>query len=100
MENNLIPAKCADLQTPGSGSVVMSTDGSTTSAKYTCDIGSTLVGESTPTCNSDGTWTSTSPTCGIQIDLKTYLAYAFKIRKTYTYFYALLTLNIQQAFYF
>ncbi|WAQ98671.1 SVEP1-like protein [Mya arenaria] len=56
-------AKCEDLASPTSGNVSLVTDGSQTTAVYTCSVGSSLDGQSQPSCTEDGTWTAVSPTC-------------------------------------
>ncbi|KAH3843096.1 hypothetical protein DPMN_116603, partial [Dreissena polymorpha] len=55
--------KCEDLAPPTTGNVHIITDGTQTSAVYTCDVGATLVGEATPSCLGNGTWTNARPTC-------------------------------------
>lgn len=72
-------AKCEDLISPRSGNVILESDGIMTSASFSCDVGSTLVGEATPTCAEDGTWTSTSPTCGNRATLKHFFIQFYKL---------------------
>ena len=57
-----IPAECPDLTDPDNGNVNFNTqEGST--ATYTCNTGYQLHGASSRTCQSDGTWSDSSPTC-------------------------------------
>lgn len=56
-------ALCEALSHPTNGSLITSTNGTTTSVEYSCDVGFTMSGDRTSKCSSDGTWTMTSPTC-------------------------------------
>ena len=55
---------CPALSDPLNGAVSMETDGSVTIATFTCNNGYRLTGDSTLTCNSNGTWNAPSPECG------------------------------------
>ena len=54
---------CGDLSDPSNGQVTLTgtTFGST--ATYECDSGSILVGSLERTCQDDGNWSGTDPTC-------------------------------------
>ena len=57
-----ISAECPYLVDPDNGNVDYQTqEGST--ATYTCDTGYQLDGTPTRTCQSDGTWSGSAPTC-------------------------------------
>ena len=56
--------KCSDLEAVSNGSQVFSSTGSQTTVTVTCDIGYSLEGQNTLTCDSNGSWTSTIPSCG------------------------------------
>ena len=56
------PAECPDLDNPDNGRVDYETqEGSTVT--YTCNTGYQLDVASTRTCQSDGTWSGSAPTC-------------------------------------
>ncbi|XP_060586067.1 sushi, von Willebrand factor type A, EGF and pentraxin domain-containing protein 1-like [Ruditapes philippinarum] len=54
---------CETLTNPSSGTVTLNTNGGTTTAIYTCASGYTLQGDTTRTCQLDGTWDNSQPTC-------------------------------------
>ncbi|KAL4229790.1 hypothetical protein ACF0H5_010181 [Mactra antiquata] len=60
-------ATCHYLSSPNNGTVGVQTSGAVTIALYTCDIGYTLWGTSTRTCESTNTWTDTEPLCSCAI---------------------------------
>ncbi|CAI8047415.1 Deleted in malignant brain tumors 1 protein [Geodia barretti] len=55
--------RCPDLENPADGSVVYDGLVVGSQATYSCDDGYRLVGGSTRTCESDGTWSGESPLC-------------------------------------
>ncbi|XP_053399661.1 sushi, von Willebrand factor type A, EGF and pentraxin domain-containing protein 1-like isoform X2 [Mercenaria mercenaria] len=55
--------KCEELVTPSNGNITLVTSGTETTALYSCGVGYTLEGSAGPTCQSDGTWTTTEQTC-------------------------------------
>ena len=57
-------ATCKSLTAPSGGSMNLSTDGVVTTAYFTCDVGSTLLGAPVLTCQSDSTWDLHEPSCG------------------------------------
>ena len=54
---------CPDLTAPTNGVVSFSATTPGSSATYTCNTGYQLVGTSSRTCQSDGTWSDSDPTC-------------------------------------
>ena len=56
------------LTNPENGAVTDNTDVGT-QANYTCDDGYCLNGTRYRTCQNDGNWTGTEPTCGKQANL-------------------------------
>ena len=57
-------ASCSpDLTAPANGSVDRTTGTTGDVASYTCNQGYTLSGNATRSCEADGTWTGTAPTC-------------------------------------
>ena len=57
-------ADCGTLSGPGNGSVshtAGTTEGQT--ATYSCNTGYNLMGDSTRTCQADGMWSRSEPTC-------------------------------------
>ena len=57
-------AKCSDISSSLGRSYTTETDGTNTIAKFTCDIGYTLDGTASVTCDTNGDWTPSLPTCG------------------------------------
>ncbi|XP_045206696.2 CUB and sushi domain-containing protein 1-like [Mercenaria mercenaria] len=55
---------CPAIDSPISGEVMLQTDGETTLALFTCDLGYSMIGNEISACLPDGTWNSTAPTCG------------------------------------
>ena len=61
---NDFAAECNDPLAPDNGTVTVSDD--KTQAVYTCNLGFTIQGVSSRSCQDDGTgWSSGDPTCGI-----------------------------------
>lgn len=56
---------CKSLTAPSSGNVSLSTNGLVTIATHTCADGYEMVGSDVLTCNTNGEWTNTPPTCGM-----------------------------------
>ena len=60
---------CSDLVRPYNGMILFYSGGSPgsrpvgTVSTYACDTGYTLDGGSTRTCQGDGTWSGSAPTC-------------------------------------
>ncbi len=60
---------CSDLSAPTNGESISYNAGTmnnrpvNTVATYTCNDGYVLMGDATRTCQSDGDWSSTAPTC-------------------------------------
>lgn len=59
------PAVCGALNAPSIGTVDMISDGMVTIVKVTCPTGFSLIGQSTLTCRTDGSWDYSIPTCGM-----------------------------------
>jgi len=57
---NFTPDLCPPLMDPDNGKVDCSDGGTCT---FTCDTGFTLSGSAVRTCQEDGTWSGTQPTC-------------------------------------
>ena len=58
---------CAGLPTPANATLVLSNGGVYPStASYACNLGFMLVGNATRACNTDGTWTGSTPACDVQ----------------------------------
>ena len=54
---------CPDLTDPANGMVVMAGNSVGNTATYSCNSGFELVGAQTVTCQADGTWSDSPPTC-------------------------------------
>ena len=60
-----IPVTCDTIPDTSGGYFNLTSSGSVTQVKFTCPDGSTINGESTLTCGSDGAWGVVSfPMCG------------------------------------
>ena len=55
--------RCGGLSNPSNGQVRITNDVPGSTATYTCNSGYTLVGGETRTCQNDGTWSGSAPTC-------------------------------------
>lgn len=55
--------ECEQLSAPSSGSFDIESIGITSVVSYECDVGTTLVGDTSRTCQQDTTWTLSAPTC-------------------------------------
>lgn len=54
---------CGSLTSPTNGTVSVPSTGYGATAAYSCSSGYSLSGAATRTCQSDGTWSDTAPTC-------------------------------------
>ena len=54
---------CGNLTDPDNGTVNFTTTTSKSTATYNCDTGYILNGDTNRTCQSNGTWSGSSPTC-------------------------------------
>ena len=61
---SLVVVWCPSLAGVDSGSVIMTTDGTSTQAVYSCVSGYRLMQQSTLTCLNTGQWDQSQPTCG------------------------------------
>ena len=55
---------CPELSSVTNGSVDIITDGLTTSWTLSCSVGTSITETGTLTCQTDGTWSATQPSCG------------------------------------
>ena len=55
--------KCDDLIAPANGDVNQPGNSVGTVASYACNDGFQLIGDKTRTCEEDGEWSGTDPTC-------------------------------------
>ena len=58
-----IAIQCDALSDPDNGDVSVTGTGVGDTATYTCDAGYELIGSSTRTCQSNGEWSGSPPTC-------------------------------------
>ena len=87
-----IEINCPSLDDPLNGDVEVITDNNgTMSSVYTCDQGYRLVGYAVRTCQADGTWTGTEPTCTCERLCSMTASYPI------TYFHPLLALLLEDA---
>ena len=68
---DIIIGMCGPLSSPKYGHVSMPTRDDGDRASYTCNRGFTLVGPSTRTCLSDGSWSGSQPFCNCMFQYKT-----------------------------
>ncbi|WAQ97856.1 CSMD3-like protein [Mya arenaria] len=54
---------CQTISTPTAGTYSLSTSSTNTKVTFTCNVGTTLEGNSELVCQSDGTWNNAPPTC-------------------------------------
>ena len=59
-----ITVPCGALSTPEFGQFTFSTDGTTTTATFSCNLYATMNGERLVDCLTDGTWSHSAPSCG------------------------------------
>ena len=57
---------CDDLPHPANGLVSLSGNATGDTTNYTCDAGYELEGASVRTCQTDGQWSGTAPTCTLR----------------------------------
>ena len=60
---HVVAIQCDGLSDPDNGAVSVTGTGVGDTATYTCDAGYELIGSSTRTCQSNGDWSESSPTC-------------------------------------
>ncbi|KAH3840554.1 hypothetical protein DPMN_114004 [Dreissena polymorpha] len=60
-----IQVNVSSFQTWTEARLPVHTDGSTTTATFTCDVGYTMSGSANLACRSDGGWNVTQPTCSM-----------------------------------
>ena len=63
MLSPLFAVECPTLDSPASGAMTLNTDGTTSTAMFTCFVGYHLKGMETLTCDSSGVWTDFEPVC-------------------------------------
>ena len=59
----VVAIQCDALSDPDNGAVSVTGTGVGDTATYTCDDGYELIGSSTRTCQSNGDWSGSPPTC-------------------------------------
>ena len=62
---NYVLETCPDLQSPNSGAINISSDGSLSRALFDCLPGYEVDGEKELTCQSNGKWDFAAPLCGM-----------------------------------
>ena len=67
----IILGTCGSLSSPSYGRVSVTTHDDGDRATYTCNSGFTVVGPSTRTCLSDGSWSESEPICNCMFQYKT-----------------------------
>ena len=73
----LIVVDCGNLTAPDNGSVTL-TSGTTfgQTVTYSCNTGFNLVGDSTRTCQANGDWSGSAPTCqGMLVNMISFFSY-------------------------
>jgi hypothetical protein len=55
---------CSVLGDLTNGNVTLEQASYTTAAMFSCDVGFSLLGANNVTCQTDGTWSDTMPSCG------------------------------------
>ena len=73
---------CENLTAPSSGRYEQFTNGSFTSATFTCTFGYDLVGSMDLSCRSDGTWDHSVPQCGNYMGQSIWKCILCHMRKT------------------
>ncbi len=58
-----VAVDCGTLSDPGNGTVNAPTTTFMYTATYNCNTGYNLTGDMTRTCQANGTWSGTDPTC-------------------------------------
>ena len=61
---HLITVTCPVLGSIENGTTTLATDGISTVATFSCDLGFTLRGHKTISCDSSGEWREQLPACG------------------------------------
>ena len=61
----VILVSCSMPKDPSSGKVTVRSNGTVSTAEYSCNFGYALIGESTRVCNTDGVWINSEPVCGM-----------------------------------
>ena len=59
-----IAADCGNLINPANGNVALTLTTYDSTADYSCSDSNVLVGDAVRTCQADGMWDGTAPTCG------------------------------------
>jgi hypothetical protein len=62
-EPTCVPVNCGALAPPANGSVNASTTTFGATATYSCGFGYTILSSASRTCQADGTWSGSAPTC-------------------------------------
>ena len=64
-----VAVDCGNLANPTNGEVDLTGTIVDSTATYSCDDGFTLQGQSTRTCQDDGQWSGSAPTCERKLDV-------------------------------
>ena len=78
-----IIGSCGYLSSPSYGRVSVTTLGIRERATYTCNSGFSLVGSSTRTCLSEGSWSGSQPICNCMLNVLTSLMILLIVTLTY-----------------
>ncbi len=70
--------QCPELSHPSDGTVTISSRAPRGIAFYRCNTGNNLIGSSTRSCQTDGTWSGNAPTCQCNCDAAISLLYTLQ----------------------
>ncbi len=67
-----VAVTCPDLKNPSNGIVDYSSNVYQSEARYHCNLGYSLIGESSRICQSSGQWTTSQPSCQRMLSLSNF----------------------------